>query len=113
MAHIPTHPATAERMRQLSAFDVRDLCDAAGLPFDDEGVRLLGLARVLTQREAVLAAWRLHEDVDAVFEALHRAVPKSSIRAYLGKAEAAGAIDGSWRQRRRRRVSRRLGLAHG
>lgn len=99
--------ATADSMRQLTAFDVRAICKRARLPFDDEGIRLLGLARVLTQRECVLSAWRLHEDVDAVFETLHRSVPKSSIRAYLGKAEQLGEIDGSWRKRRRRTSSKR------
>ena len=74
----------------------------------------VGLARVLTQRESVLAAWRMHEDVDAVFQALHRAVPKSSIRTYLGNAERAGELDGSWRKRRRRAaLSRAPGAGEG
>jgi hypothetical protein len=95
----------AERMRSLNAFEVRAICEKSGVPFDDDGIRLLGLARILTQRDAVMAAWRLHEDIDAVFESLHHVVPKSSIRVYLGKAQKIGEIDGSWRKRRRRRHS--------
>jgi len=80
--------------------EVRDMLHGAGLPvvLDDANVAKLGLARIVTQRQRVLAAYRDNPDVDAIFKALGRQVPKSSIRSYLCRA----VPDGEWRQRSKR-----------
>ncbi|MBA1141727.1 hypothetical protein [Mesorhizobium neociceri] len=80
--------------------EVRDMLHGAGLPaiLDDANVAKLGLARIMTQRQRVLAAYRDNPDVDAIFVVLGRQVPKSSIRSYLCRA----VPDGEWRQRNKR-----------
>ena len=80
--------------------EVREMLHGAGLPaiLDVANVAKLGLTRIMTQRQRVLAAYHDNPDVDAIFTALGRQVPKSSIRAYLCRA----VPDGEWRQRNRR-----------
>jgi hypothetical protein len=80
--------------------EVRDMLHGAGLPavLDDANVASLGLARIMTQRQKVLAAYAVNPDVDVIFTSLRGAVPKSSIRAYLCRA----VPDGEWRQRNKR-----------
>ncbi|MCF6120852.1 hypothetical protein L2449_28925 [Mesorhizobium muleiense] len=77
--------------------EVREMLAVAGLPtvLDDTIVARLGLKRIMTQRQRVLAAYRDNPDVDAIFAALGGQVPKSSIRSYLCRA----VPDGEWRQR--------------
>ncbi|TPJ57052.1 hypothetical protein [Mesorhizobium sp. B2-6-1] len=80
--------------------EVRDMLHGAGLPavLDAANVAKLGLTRIMTQRQLVLAAYHDNPDVDAIFAALGRRVPKSSIRSYLCRAIPSGA----WRQRNKR-----------
>ncbi|WP_287061668.1 hypothetical protein [Mesorhizobium sp.] len=80
--------------------EVREMLRGAGMPdqLDDANIRSLGLVRVQTQRQQVLAAYAINPDVDAIFTNLRGAVPKSSIRAYLCRA----VPDGEWRVRNRR-----------
>lgn len=86
--------------------EVRDMLRGAGLPaeLDDANVARLGLTRIATQRQRVLAAYKTDPDVDAIFAALRREVPKSSIRSILCRAYPAG----EWRQRRRRGTGRSI-----
>ncbi|MBE1208155.1 hypothetical protein IHE39_28070 [Aminobacter carboxidus] len=80
--------------------EVRDMLHSAGLPaaLDAANVASLGLTRIMTQRQRVLAAFADNPDVDAIFAALGRQVPKSSIRSYLCRA----VPNGEWRQRNKR-----------
>ncbi|TIX69706.1 MAG: hypothetical protein E5V25_11120 [Mesorhizobium sp.] len=80
--------------------EVREMLAVAGLPavLDDTVVAQLGLKRIMTQRQRVLAAYRDNPDVDAIFAALGGQVPKSSIRSYLCRA----VPNGEWRQRNKR-----------
>ncbi|ESY89063.1 hypothetical protein X739_00795 [Mesorhizobium sp. LNHC220B00] len=80
--------------------EVRDMLHGAGLPavLDATNVAKIGLTRIMTQRQLVLAAYRDNPDVDTIFAALGRQVPKSSIRSYLCRA----VPDGEWRQRNKR-----------
>lgn len=80
--------------------EVRDMLHGAGLPsvLDDANVARIGLTRIMTQRQRVLAAYRVDPDVDSIFAVLDRQVPKSSIRSYLCRA----VPNGEWRQRNKR-----------
>lgn len=80
--------------------EVRDMLHGAGLPLvlDATNVAKLGLTRIMTQRQRILAAYAIDPDVDVIFAALGGAVPKSSIRSYLCRA----VPDGEWRQRNKR-----------
>ncbi|RWO23322.1 hypothetical protein [Mesorhizobium sp.] len=80
--------------------EVREMLRGAGLPaaLDEGNVAKLGLTRIMTQRQRVLAAYQDSPDVDAIYAALGRQVPKSSIRSYLCRA----VPDGEWRQRNKR-----------
>ncbi|GAA2887815.1 hypothetical protein GGQ99_004746 [Aminobacter niigataensis] len=80
--------------------EVRDMLRGAGLAsdLDAANVAKLGLTRIMTQRQRVLAAFADNPDVDAIFAALGQQVPKSSIRSYLCRA----VPNGEWRQRNKR-----------
>lgn len=86
---------------RFTDFEVREMLRSAALPdrLDDDNVRQLGLQRIRTQREHVLAAYERTPDVDAIHTTLKGAVPKSSIRSYLCRAFP----DGAWRMRSRRK----------
>lgn len=90
---------------RFSPFEVREMLRGAGLPdiLDDENVSQLGLTRAGTQRQRVMDAYRVTHDVNEIFGMLGSDVPKSSIRAYLSRANAAGEVGGEWRIRQRRR----------
>lgn len=80
--------------------EVREMLRGQGLPdqLDETNVRSLGLMRIQTQRQQVIAAYQVNPDVDVIFTTLRGTVPKSSIRAYLCRAFP----DGEWRVRNRR-----------
>ncbi|RWH31601.1 hypothetical protein [Mesorhizobium sp.] len=85
---------------RFTSAEVKEMLRGAGLPddLDDGNVRALGLVRIRTQREKVLAAYDADPSVDAIFAKLRGEVPKSSIRAYLCRAFP----NGEWRVRSRR-----------
>ncbi|MES0168199.1 hypothetical protein NKJ87_19790 [Mesorhizobium sp. M0027] len=80
--------------------EVREMLRGAGLPtsLDDANVARLGLTRIMTQRQRVLAAYHDTPDVDTIFATLGRQIPKSSIRSILCRADP----NGKWRQRNKR-----------
>lgn len=86
--------------------EVLDILRDAGLPEDltDENCARVGLQRIPgeTQKGAIIRLWRTLRSVDAIFDALSGAVPKSSIRAHLSRATDAGLITRDWAVRRRR-----------
>lgn len=93
---------------RFTAEDVREILRGAGLPdsLDDDNIAQVGLTSLRTQRERVLALYRIDPDVDAIHTALSGQVEKSSIRSYLSRASSTGEIGDEWRQRRRRNARR-------
>lgn len=85
---------------RFTGAEVKEMLRGAGRPDDlsDDNIASLGLERIQTQREKVIAAYKIDPDVDAIFSRLRGTVPKSSIRAYLCRAYPHG----EWRVRRRR-----------
>ena len=90
---------------RFSEAEVRESHRDARLPLDmsDANLARVGIERLQTQREKVLALYRVDPDVDAIFDGLGGRVPKSSIRAYLSRAAATGEIGSEWRIGRGRR----------
>lgn len=80
--------------------EVKEMLRGAGKPDEltDDNVASLRLERLQTQREKVIAAYKIDPDVDAIFTRLRGVVPKSSIRSYLCRAYPTG----EWRVRSRR-----------
>ncbi|CDX26919.1 hypothetical protein MPL3356_60618 [Mesorhizobium plurifarium] len=80
--------------------EVKEMLRGAGKPdiLTEDNVASLGLERIQTQREKVIAAYKIDPDVDAIFTMLRGTVPKSSIRSYLCRAYPTG----EWRVRNRR-----------
>jgi len=81
--------------------EVREILRGAGLTdeLNDENAAQIGLVRIRSQRQLVIEAYRRNPDVDAIWNELGRAVPKSSIRSILCRLDPHG----DWRQRRRRK----------